>query len=188
MSRESRVNRLMRKGDFITLINLFHLVERDEDPRMRELVVSALRELGAAGNSGAKEFVRSHDRRLDRARQRVERGQEPRRKRATAPRPRISYSCSNCGKPLEKIGIPSEIQALRQYDSVIDVGSGGVPEMVKRDPFVYRGFVCPKCRKAFCPTCSNMQGEICPSCGEWTLMPAYRPLLKEYATKTNRDA
>lgn len=193
--KEARVDRLKGKGETATLMSLFFLVENKvadglaptrEDLRMRDLVMAALRELGEAGDRDAKEFVRSHSQRLERERRRAERERTPKAKRATAARPRVSYSCSSCGKPLEKIGVPSQIQALRQYGSVTDIGASGVPEEVKRDPFLYRGFVCTQCRKSFCPACSNMQGEICPSCGEQTMMPAYRPLLKKYRSKSPR--
>jgi len=88
-----------------------------------------------------------------------------------------TYSCNKCGQGLEEIGIPAHIQAVQMYGSVVNVGAP-VPQEIKQDPFLYRGFFCPACKKAFCPTCSNKQGEICPQCNQKTLMPAYRPLLK----------
>lgn len=89
-----------------------------------------------------------------------------------------SYNCSRCGKTLEEIGVPPQIQMVQLYQQVVNIGSEAVPEEIKKDPFVYRGFFCPACKKAFCPTCCHMQGEICPQCNQKKLMPAYRPLLK----------
>jgi hypothetical protein len=80
---------------------------------------------------------------------------------------------------LEEIGIPPQIQMLQMYKQVVNIGSREVPEEIKNDPYLYRGFFCPNCNKAFCPQCSHMQGEICPECGQSGLMPAYRPLLKK---------
>ena len=92
-----------------------------------------------------------------------------------------TYSCSKCNKVLEEIGIPPQIQMLQMYKQVVNIGSAEVPEDIKSDPYLHRGFFCPNCNKAFCPQCSNMQGEICPECGQRGLMPAYRPLLKKIA-------
>jgi DNA-directed RNA polymerase subunit RPC12/RpoP len=89
------------------------------------------------------------------------------------------YRCNSCGKALEEIGVPPQIQALQMYKQVVNMGSEQVPEEIKNDPFVYRGFYCSACNKVFCPRCSNMQGEICPACKQRRLMPAYRPLLKK---------
>lgn len=90
-----------------------------------------------------------------------------------------SFRCSLCRAELEEIGVPSQIQALQSvsklYGSVINTGP--LPQEIKDDPFLYRGFFCGACKKAFCPSCSNMQGEVCVSCGDTGLMPAYRPLL-----------
>lgn len=88
------------------------------------------------------------------------------------------YHCGQCGKTLEEIGIPPGVQLAQQYQNVVNVGSGSVPEEVRKDPFLYRGFFCTACKKAFCPTCCQMQGEICPQCKQKTLMPAYRPFLR----------
>ena len=90
-----------------------------------------------------------------------------------------SYSCSKCNKQLEEIGIPPHTMLAQLYGSVINTGSEAVPEEVKSDPFSYRGFFCRDCKKAFCRSCSNRQGEICPDCGKKALMPAYRPLFQE---------
>jgi hypothetical protein len=91
------------------------------------------------------------------------------------------FSCSVCGAELEEIGVPPDILALqslqRSGGRVVNIG-GTVPQAIKDDPFLYRGFFCGTCRKAFCPSCSNMQGEVCVSCGSPGLMPAYRPLLR----------
>ena len=95
-----------------------------------------------------------------------------------------NQNCARCGKTLEEIGIPPQIRAAQLYGRVVDVGSAPVPEDIKQDPFLYRGFFCSSCRKAFCPTCSGMQGEICPECRQRTLLPAYRPLLKKAAAGT----
>lgn len=89
-----------------------------------------------------------------------------------------SFTCSLCGKELEEIGVPPEIQLLQSYGTVINIGSQSVPQEIKDDPYLYRGFFCAACRKAFCPQCSQMQGEVCVSCGHRELMPAYRPLLR----------
>jgi DNA-directed RNA polymerase subunit RPC12/RpoP len=89
-----------------------------------------------------------------------------------------NYRCSNCNKELEEIGIPPQIQFIQQYRQVINIGSEQVPEEIKNDPYLYRGFFCRACKKVFCPSCSHMQGEVCPRCGQRQLMPAYRPLLK----------
>lgn len=88
------------------------------------------------------------------------------------------YNCGQCGKTLEEIGIPPGVQLAQQYQNVVNIGSGSVPEEVKKDPFLYRGFFCTACKKALCPTCCQMQGEICPQCKQRKLMPAYRPLLR----------
>jgi hypothetical protein len=97
------------------------------------------------------------------------------------------YHCSKCGKVLDEIGIQPDIQAvqeaMRRYASVSIIKDPSAPDEVRDDPFLFRGFVCPNCLKAFCPGCSNMQGEVCPSCGQKTLMPAYRPLLAKYANR-----
>jgi hypothetical protein len=93
-------------------------------------------------------------------------------------KPIAAYCCSRCKIVLEAIGIPLEIQMLQMYKQVVNIGSAEVPEEIKNDPYVYRGFFCPNCRKAFCPQCSHMQGEICPECRQRGLMPAYRPLLR----------
>jgi hypothetical protein len=90
-----------------------------------------------------------------------------------------TYSCSKCNKVLEEIGVPPQIQMLQMYKQVINTGATEVPEEIKNDPYLYRGFFCPNCNKVFCPQCSHMQGEICPICGQSSLMPAYRPLLKK---------
>lgn len=95
------------------------------------------------------------------------------------------FSCSVCGAELEEIGVPPDILSLqslqRSGGRVVNVG-GTVPQAIKDDPFLYRGFYCGACRKAFCPSCSNMQGEVCVSCGRPGLMPAYRPLLRSLPT------
>jgi tetratricopeptide (TPR) repeat protein len=90
----------------------------------------------------------------------------------------IVYRCSKCNKVLEEIGIPPQIQMLQMYKQVVNVGSTEVPEEIKKDPFLYRGFYCSACNMVFCPSCSNMQYEHCPSCRRPGLLPGYRPLLK----------
>jgi len=92
-----------------------------------------------------------------------------------------TYRCSKCNKVLEEIGIPPQIQMVQMFKHVVNIGSTEVPEEIKNDPYLYRGFFCPNCNKAFCPQCSHMQGEICPECGQRVLMPAYRPLLIKIA-------
>jgi hypothetical protein len=99
-----------------------------------------------------------------------------------------TYCCSKCNKELEKIGIPPEIQMLQMYKQVVNIGSTEVPEEIKNNPYLYKGFFCPSCNKAFCPQCSNMQGAICPECGQRGLMPAYRPLLKKIAPTPAKPA
>jgi hypothetical protein len=99
-----------------------------------------------------------------------------------------SYNCSHCGKTLEEIGVPPQIQMVQLYQQVVNIGSEAVPEEIKKDPFLYRGFFCPACKKAFCPTCCHMQGEICPECNQRKLMPAYRPLLKTAEADTAAPA
>jgi hypothetical protein len=65
----------------------------------------------------------------------------------------------------------------QMYGQVVNTGSEQVPDQVKSDPYLYRGLYCRACNRVFCPSCSNMQGEVCPGCGGRQLMPAYRPLL-----------
>ena len=89
-----------------------------------------------------------------------------------------NIKCSKCRKVLEEIGVPPQIQMMQMYKQVVNIGSEQVPEEIKNDPFLYRGFFCTACNKVFCPHCSNMQREVCPVCGQRRLMPAYRPLLK----------
>lgn len=93
-----------------------------------------------------------------------------------------SYHCSRCKKKLEEIGIPPNIQLMREitpmFKSVVVARDENVTDEIREDPYVYRGFFCRACKKVFCPSCSHMQGEICPECGQKQLMPAYRPLLK----------
>lgn len=92
-----------------------------------------------------------------------------------------TYRCSKCNKVLEEIGIPPQIQMLQMYKQVVNIGATEVPEEIKNDPYLYKGFFCPNCNKAFCPQCSHLQSEICPECGQRGLMPAYRPLLNKIA-------
>ena len=93
-----------------------------------------------------------------------------------------AIQCNNCNKVLEEIGVPPDIQTLERvkqmYKGSFSISSEAVPEEVRKDPYVYRGFFCPACNKVFCPACCGMQGEVCPGCNEKKLMPAYRPLLE----------
>ena len=100
-----------------------------------------------------------------------------------------AFQCSKCGRALEEIGVPPQIQAVQMYNKVVNIGSEQVPEEIRNDPFVFRAFYCSACNKVFCPRCSNMQGEICPACKQRRLMPAYRPLLKKLkASSTSSTA
>jgi hypothetical protein len=56
--------------------------------------------------------------------------------------------CSKCGKALEEIGVPPQIRLAQRYRQVINIGSESVPEEIKRDSFVYRGFFCTASRTA----------------------------------------
>jgi hypothetical protein len=96
-----------------------------------------------------------------------------------------TYRCNKCNKEFEEIGIPPQIQMLRMYKSVVNIGSEEVTEEVKNDPFLYRAMYCPFCNKAFCPPCCNMQSQICPECGKSGLMPGYRPLLNKIKINKN---
>ena len=94
--------------------------------------------------------------------------------------------CSGCRGYLEEIGVAPEVHGVQKLVDLYRRAGGGttivrseeVPPEVRADPYLYRGFVCLGCDRAFCPACSNWQGETCPSCGQRTLLPAYRPLLK----------
>ncbi len=89
-----------------------------------------------------------------------------------------TFNCNKCNKEFETIGIPPQIQMLQGYKNVMNIG-GEVPQEIKDDPFLYRGFYCPTCNEAFCPSCCGNQGQLCPKCGQTSLMPAYRPLLNK---------
>jgi hypothetical protein len=93
------------------------------------------------------------------------------------------YRCSKCGLVLEHIGVPPAIRMAQMYGQIVNTSSDQVPAEVRSDPYLYRGFYCRACNSAFCPSCSNMQGEICTGCGSRQLMPAYRPLLMRLGAK-----
>jgi DNA-directed RNA polymerase subunit RPC12/RpoP len=91
-----------------------------------------------------------------------------------------TYTCSKCGKELGEGSINPQIQRLKQAGIT---SMAGFPPIVINDPYLYRGTYCTRCNKAFCPDCSHMQMQICPECGQKSLMGAYRPLLNKIPQK-----
>jgi hypothetical protein len=80
------------------------------------------------------------------------------------------FRCSLCNNALEEMG-------AMPFLSYAVFPATEYKNAAEEDSFIYRGLICYKCIKVFCPSCAGMQRDFCPVCRQSTLMPAYRGLL-----------
>lgn len=80
------------------------------------------------------------------------------------------FRCSSCKNALEEMG-------AMPFLSYAVFPTTEYKNAAEKDSFIYRGLICYKCKKVFCPSCAGMQRDYCPVCRQSTLMPAHRGLL-----------